>query len=208
MTRPLLLAALTLMLGSPAPAEEAATPVERIKIAKDFRVELLYTVPKEQEGSWVAMCLDDKGRIIASDQYGPLYRITPPGLGGSPSETKVEKIDLPIGAAQGMAFVKGAIYLQVNGDLYQGRGLYKVSDTNSDDTFDKVELLRAYTEPAGEHGPHYVVPGPDGESICVIVGNQLGGKSQPRRQAVGTHHHRLPQSIRRRLQSPGRSLHL
>ncbi|HYF34778.1 MAG TPA: heme-binding protein, partial [Prosthecobacter sp.] len=150
----------------------AATPVERIRILKGFRVELLYTVPKEQEGSWVAMCLDDKGRILASDQYGPLYRITPPGLGGSPAETKVEKLDLPIGAAQGMAFVKSSIYLQVNGDLYQGRGLYKVSDSNNDDAFDKVELLRGYTERAGEHGPHYVVPGPDGESIYVIVGNQ------------------------------------
>jgi putative heme-binding domain-containing protein len=172
MIRSLLLAALSLMMAGAAHAQEAATPVERIKIAKDFRAELLYTVPKEQEGSWVAMCLDDKGRIIASDQYGPLYRITPPALGGNAAETKVEKIDLPIGAAQGLAFVKGAIYLQVNGDMYEGRGLYKVSDTNNDDTFDKVELLRAYTERAGEHGPHYVVPGPDGESIYVIVGNQ------------------------------------
>lgn len=153
-------------------AQEAATPVERIKVAKGFKVELLYTVPKDKEGSWVSLCVDDRGRLITSDQYGPLYRITPPALGGSPGETKVEKINLPIGAAQGLAFVKGSLYLQLNGDEYQGRGLYKVSDTNGDDHLDKVELLRAYTERAGEHGPHYVVPGPDGESIYVIVGNQ------------------------------------
>ena len=48
-------------------ADEAATPGERIKIAKDFKVELLYTVPKGEQGSWVRMCLDDKGRLIASD---------------------------------------------------------------------------------------------------------------------------------------------
>jgi putative heme-binding domain-containing protein len=165
---------LTLLLLATAPisADEAATPVERIKIAKDFKVELLYTVPKGEQGSWVSMCLDDQGRLIASDQYGALYRITPPAIGGSAAETKIQKIDLPIGAAQGMAFVKGSIYLQVNGDEFQGRGLYKVSDTNGDDTFDKVDLIRGYTERAGEHGPHYVVPGPDGESIYVIVGNQ------------------------------------
>jgi hypothetical protein len=29
-----------------------------IKVAKDFRIELLYTVPKETEGSWVMMCRD------------------------------------------------------------------------------------------------------------------------------------------------------
>lgn len=153
-------------------ADETATPVDQIKLKKDFKVELLYTVPKSDQGSWVSLCLDDKGRLIASDQYGMLYRITPPAIGGHPQDTKIEKINLPIGAAQGMAFVKGAIYLQVNGDEFQGRGLYKVSDTNGDDTFDKVDLIRGYTERAGEHGPHYVVPGPDGESIYVIVGNQ------------------------------------
>ena len=153
-------------------ADETATPVDQIKLKKDFKVELLYTVPKSDQGSWVSLCLDDKGRLIASDQYGALYRITPPAIGGHPQDTKIEKINLPIGAAQGMAFVKGAIYLQVNGDEFQGRGLYKVSDTNGDDTFDKVDLIRGYTERAGEHGPHYVVPGPDGESIYVIVGNQ------------------------------------
>ncbi len=153
-------------------ADETATPVDQIKLKKDFKVELLYTVPKSDQGSWVSLCLDDKGRLIASDQYGALYRITPPAIGGHPQDTKIEKINLPIGAAQGMAFVKGAIYLQVNGDEFQGRGLYKVSDTNGDDTFDKVDLIRCYTERAGEHGPHYVVPGPDGESIYVIVGNQ------------------------------------
>jgi hypothetical protein len=69
-----------------------ATPVSAIKIKKDFRVELLYTVPMASQGSWVAMCFDDKGRMIVSDQYGKFYRITPPALDGSPSETKVEDI--------------------------------------------------------------------------------------------------------------------
>jgi putative heme-binding domain-containing protein len=167
-------------------ADETATPVDQIKLKKDFKVELLYTVPKGDQGSWVSLCLDDKGRLIASDQYGALYRITPPAIGGHPQDTKIEKINLPIGAAQGMAFVKGAIYLQVNGDEFQGRGLYKVSDTNGDDTFDKVDLIRGYTERAGEHGPHYVVPGPDGESIYVIVGNQtpLTGFTKNRVPAV------------------------
>lgn len=57
-----------------------STPIDALKIAKDFRVELLYTVPKEIEGSWVNMCVDPKGRLIVSDQYGGLYRVTPPAL--------------------------------------------------------------------------------------------------------------------------------
>jgi putative heme-binding domain-containing protein len=57
-----------------------ATPIENLKVAKDFRVELLYSVPKEQEGSWVNLCVDPKGRLIVSDQYGGLYRVTPPDV--------------------------------------------------------------------------------------------------------------------------------
>jgi len=35
-----------------------ATAASNLKAAKDFKAELLYTVPKDTEGSWVAMCVD------------------------------------------------------------------------------------------------------------------------------------------------------
>ncbi|MBI3875095.1 MAG: hypothetical protein HY300_03860, partial [Verrucomicrobia bacterium] len=54
--------------------ENKATPVERIRVAKDFKVELLYSVPGDSLGSWVNLCVDGQGRIIVSDQYGGLYR--------------------------------------------------------------------------------------------------------------------------------------
>ena len=57
--------------------ENKATPPSRIKAAKDFQVELLYSVPGGEQGSWVNLCTDPKGRIIASDQYGGLYRFAP-----------------------------------------------------------------------------------------------------------------------------------
>ena len=59
-------------------AEPQATAPASLNVMKGFKVELLYSVPKDQQGSWVAMCVDDKGRMIASDQYGSLFRITPP----------------------------------------------------------------------------------------------------------------------------------
>src|SRR5262245_20721769 len=59
-----------------------ATPVEQIKVMKDFRVELLYSVPRSQ-GSWVNMCLDPQGRLLVSDQGDKgLFRVTPPPIGG------------------------------------------------------------------------------------------------------------------------------
>src|SRR5689334_16566151 len=55
-----------------------ATPASALNVAPGFKVELLYTVPKEDQGSWVALTTDPKGRLIASDQYGGLYRLTLP----------------------------------------------------------------------------------------------------------------------------------
>lgn len=150
-----------------------ATPVDKIKVAKGFKVELLYSVPKETEGSWVAMTQDDKGRMICSDQYGALYRITPPAIGGSPGETKVEKLSIDFGHCQGLLYHAGALYGVVNDEVYQGRGLYRCKDTNGDDQFDTVELLRSFPGKSGEHGPHGVIASPDGKSLYVQCGNQL-----------------------------------
>ncbi|MFO1485236.1 MAG: c-type cytochrome [Verrucomicrobiaceae bacterium] len=150
-----------------------ATPVDKIKIAKGFKVELLYSVPKETEGSWVAMTQDDKGRMICSDQYGALYRITPPAIGGSPGETKIEKLSIDFGHCQGLLYHAGALYGVVNDEVYQGRGLYRCKDTNGDDQFDTVELLRGFPGKSGEHGPHGVIASPDGKSLYVQCGNQL-----------------------------------
>ena len=155
---------------SPAKAPEA-TPVSAIKINKDFKVELLYTVPMAEQGSWVASCFDDKGRLIESDQYGRLYRVTLPALGGNADDTKVEQIPADLGEAQGLLFVNHALYVVTNSDKY-ARGLYRVTSSKNDDTLDKVELLRAFPNLGGEHGPHAVLLGPDGKSLYVIVGDQ------------------------------------
>src|SRR4051812_42774267 len=68
-----------------------ATPPSAIQVAPGFKVELLYAVPKGDQGSWVALTIDPKGRILASDQYGGIYRLTLPPIGTS-TRTKVEHL--------------------------------------------------------------------------------------------------------------------
>lgn len=148
-----------------------ATPAETLKVLPGFKVELLYSVPKEEQGSWVAMTVDDRGRLIASDQYGPLYRITVPPLGRS-GPVQVERIDVDMGRAQGLLHAFNSLYVVVNDNAHGGRGLYRVRDTNGDDKYDTVDRLKKFEESGGEHGPHAVVLGPDGESLYVVVGNQ------------------------------------
>jgi putative heme-binding domain-containing protein len=147
-----------------------ATPVASLKIASGFRAELLYTVPKDQKGSWVAMCSDPKGRLIVSDQYGKLYRLTPPPL-GSGEGLKVENIDVELGCAQGLLCAFDSLYVMVNEEKYQGRGLYRVRDTDGDDRYDSVELLRKL-DGGGEHGPHAILLSPDKKTLTLVIGNQ------------------------------------
>jgi putative heme-binding domain-containing protein len=143
-----------------------ATPADHIKLPNDFRIELLYSVPKATQGSWVSMTPDPKGRLIVSDQDGSLYRVT---AGKTADDTRVEKIDVNIGMAQGLLWAEGSLYVVVNGGAAQGSGLYRVRDTDGDDRLDDVALLKRF-EGGGEHGPHAVRLGPDGK-LYVIAGN-------------------------------------
>ena len=133
-----------------------------------FQVERLFTVPKDELGSWVCITFDHKGRLIASDQDNKgLCRITLPAIGSS-DPVKVEKLTVDISAAQGMLYAFDALYVTVNGG--KGSGLYRCKDTNGDDQFDLVEKLKEF-QGGGEHGPHALQLSPDGQSICVIAGN-------------------------------------
>lgn len=167
-------AALALAFSLTARAAEdfgaAATPPESLKVAKDFKVELLYTVPKAQRGSWVVMANEKNGRLIVGDQYGRLYRLTPPPV-GTTAEPRIEPLDLDIGHAQGLLHAFDSLYVMVNEEKHQGRGLYRVRDTNGDDQYDQVELLRKL-EGGGEHGPHAILLSPDQKSLSVVIGNQ------------------------------------
>jgi putative heme-binding domain-containing protein len=157
---------LSLVAGGKTPP--AATPAASLKVLKGFKAELLYSVPKETQGSWVNMCADPKGRLIVSDQYGGLFRVTPPPLGTS-TGTKVEALNVPIGEAQGLVWAFDSLYVVVNkGAKYQS-GLYRLRCPDGEH-FGKVELLRKI-DGGGEHGPHAVLLAPDGKSLYVVCGD-------------------------------------
>ncbi|MBA4150408.1 MAG: c-type cytochrome [Verrucomicrobia bacterium] len=151
--------------------ENKATPTSRIKAVKDFKVELLYSVPGGEQGSWVNLCVDPKGRIFASDQYGGLYRFTPPAPGEPLDPAKVEKVPAQIRAVNGMLWAFGALYVGVND--YEKKipsGVYRITDSDNDDMPDKVELLRQF-KAGSDHGVHAILPSPDGKSLFLVCGN-------------------------------------
>ena len=173
MTRCLIFFSLGYLLGAPLNGQRTATPVERIRVAEGFSVELLYSVPRAKQGSWVAMCQDDKGRLITSDQYGGLYRFAPPPPGKPLDPASIERIDLPVGHAQGLCYAFDSLYVVVNSRHSEtGSGVFRLLDTNSDDKFDKVVVIRRLEAIGGEHGPHAILPSPDGKGLVVLIGNQ------------------------------------
>jgi putative heme-binding domain-containing protein len=149
---------------------------EQMRVPEGFVAELVYAIP-DGEGSWVSICNEIGGRMIASDQYGFLYRISPSGVvadaaGNKIAETKIEKIELKIGFAQGLLYAFDSLYVVAHpsNEFQTPAGLFRVRDTNGDDQYDQVELLRRF-EGGGEHGPHAVILSPDGRSLYVCAGN-------------------------------------
>ncbi|MFM7206853.1 MAG: heme-binding protein [Planctomycetaceae bacterium] len=137
-------------------------------VPRGFVVERIFSVPRDELGSWVCLATDPAGRIFASDQGDKgLVRITPAPADGS-AATKVERVPVPLSSAQGMLWAFDALYVVCNGG--PGSGLYRVDDSDADDMPDRVEKLRVF-DGGGEHGPHAVVLSPDGTRLFVLCGN-------------------------------------
>lgn len=151
-------------------APPQATQPEAIRLLPGFEVELLYSVPKHSQGSWVSLAVDPKGRIYAGDQYGGLYRLTPPPRGEKLDVAQIEKVPLDISGAHGLLYAFDSLYLLKNEGRGETKGLYRLRDTDGDDRLDEAKLLRSI-QGGGEHGPHSIVLGPDGNSLYVTCGN-------------------------------------
>ncbi|WP_128544567.1 c-type cytochrome [Larkinella soli] len=161
--------------------------IDKLKLQPGFKAEHLYSPSENGQGSWVAMTFDDKGRMITSDQYGFLYRLEMPPVGSGNQKPKIEKLNIRLadgqmtndakvgmGYAQGLLYAFNSLYVMVNNRSNQnfdkGSGLYRLQDTNSDDQYDKITLIREL-KGEGEHGPHSIVLSPDKQSLYVMCGN-------------------------------------
>ncbi len=144
-----------------------ATPAESLAVLPGFKVELLHSADTN-EGSWICMTKDNKGRLIVSPQKDsqPLLRIT---LDRGGQVAKIEPIPAPVKQAMGLCYAHDSLY--VNGHGPEGTGLYRLIDKNHNDQFDadEVHFLKKF-KGEGEHGYHAVVAGPDG-MIYVMNGN-------------------------------------
>lgn len=117
----------------------------------------------EDEDSWVSMVFDDRGRIIIAREHKGLLRLTLPNSPGE--EFAVEVIDDTLEECRGLLWKDGQLFANAN----DSRGLYRLRDTDGDDQFDEVTLLR-HTEGKTGHGRNDLALGPDGK-IHAIQGD-------------------------------------
>lgn len=144
----------------------AAIPADSLKVADGFKVELLHSAATN-EGSWICMTFDDKGRVIVSPQGDsrPLLRLTLT----DGKVTQIEPISAPVRDAMGLLFAHESFYANARGP--SGPGLYRLIDENHNDQFEtnEVHFLKRF-DGGSEHGYHALALGPD-KKIYAINGN-------------------------------------
>ncbi len=69
-------------------APGSKVPANTFVTLPGFKVEKLFTVPKDKLGSWVNITTDDKGRLIASDQGEPRTGAHHAGQGRAPTKRR------------------------------------------------------------------------------------------------------------------------
>jgi putative heme-binding domain-containing protein len=162
------------------PATQPDDPkADKLKLQAGFKAEHLYSPSEKGQGSWVSLTFDHQGRMIASDQYGGLYRLQIPTIGSGNLQPAIEKLYIgqdttTVGAAQGLLYAFNSLYVVVNNkpspSLPKTSGLYRIQDLDGDDQYDKITLLKEL-KGDGEHGPHSIILSPDQRSLYVIAGN-------------------------------------
>ena len=158
-------------LGGGGGAAVAANPKERFTIPDGFVMEKVVPsnaawdgMPAGRHVSFVNCCFDAKGRLLLSQEGGPIVLVAHPEA-QEPTTTLPVYCDL-VKNCHGMSWVEDSLFLV--GDGPQGTGLYRC--TEKDDRIVSAKLLHKFNGGIGEHGPHGVFPGPDG-MLYFCVGN-------------------------------------
>ncbi len=168
------------LVGQSAPATPPVVnyvldPDTNIRLVEGFDAELLYAVPPEQ-GSWVAMAFDPKGRLIVSDQDSQgVFRVTLAAAGDPTAKVRVESLPgfpyepVPwgkrtVGGALGFLYAFDSLYMSTM------TGFYRIRDTDGDDAYDEFTKL-AVLEMGYEHSAHSIVLTEDGKALYLVSGN-------------------------------------
>lgn len=139
--------------------QSEATGPAAINAPPGFQVERVRSSSGE-EGSWVAMAFDSRGRITLAREKCGLLRF-------DPRTGTMEVIENTLLECRGLLYAGGVLFANAN----NSKGLYRLRASREDGYFDnKTEILR--TGGGVGHGRNHVKLGPDGW-LYVAHGNNV-----------------------------------
>lgn len=107
------------------------------------------------EGSWISMAFDPRGRLTISREDKGLLRMTLDEQRSSIE--RVETINSDLQECRGLLYAYDALYANAN----NSKGMYRLRDTDGDDKLDEVRLVREFPGSTG-HGRNDLALGADG----------------------------------------------
>ncbi|MCH8150672.1 MAG: hypothetical protein IH987_22320, partial [Planctomycetes bacterium] len=143
---------------------DVGTDPSTFVVPEGYQIELLRSAGKD-EGSWISIAFDPKGRLVIAREDKGLLRLALPKTKHEPIE--LETINDSLLECRGLLFAFGSLYVNAN----NSKGFYRLRDTNGDDRYDEVKLLYRSTGSVG-HGRNDLALGPD-NMIYLIHGDAV-----------------------------------
>lgn len=137
-----------------ASGADVGTDPATFKTTAGFEVDLVRSA-KPSEGSWVSMAFDPQGRVTIAREDKGLLRMSLSDDGSHVDQ--VETINDGLLECRGLLYAHDSLYANAN----NSKGLYRLRDSDGDDEFDDVTLLREFPGSVG-HGRNDLALGPDG----------------------------------------------
>jgi len=141
-----------------------ATSARHVSAPSGFEVDLIKTATKD-EGSWVSLEFDGKGRLLIGREGPGILRLTLPE--GRFGRSALELINTELNECRGLLWAYDSLYVNAN----NSKGFYRLRDTTGDDQFNEVRLLKETGGGVG-HGRNSIALGPDG-FIYLAHGNDV-----------------------------------
>ena len=138
--------------------QTGSTAADQLQTLPGFEVERLYSAGAG-EGSWISLAEDPQGRWVIGHEDEGLVRITLPKDG----KAELESIKVPVSECRGLVFAHDSLYAMAN----KSHSLFRLRDTNRDNTFDKIEMLKKFSGGTG-HGRNQLTLGPDGKLYAIF----------------------------------------
>ena len=144
---------------------------QQFKPREGFSVEQL--LAHRDTGSLISLSFNEFGQILAGREEGPLLLIVDTDGDNRPDEVRTY-CDV-VKNCQGILALSGSVFVVAEGP--EGTGLYRLNDEDRDGTLEKALPLALFDVTVGEHGPHGIALGPDG-NLYVMVGNHAKLKAE------------------------------